>query len=234
MSRSRRRSRQSIPKAWHSDQGKVPSPINGMNRARATFQNGLWTNSFNHHVRQRSRVRRSMPRLSRKARTRSALSPCRMAETNTTTTPSRPYVPENAPTEAYAACGIPPGHSKNYRGRSAWDPPRCPPVRLGVCARNQPDAVCPYNASNRLGDKVPPNRYRIAQETQIGFCPPGNSGPSSLRFCCSHSEMGRMTPVKQAFTGVPFLRHFEGHLRLSITHRASNRRFYPRFARRCS
>ena len=43
-----------------------------------------------------------------------------------------------------------------------------------------------------------------------------------------------MTPVKQAFTGVPFLRHCEGHLRLSITHPASNRRFYPRFARRCS
>ena len=46
--------------------------------------------------------------------------------------------------------------------------------------------------------------------------------------------MGGTAPAKQAFAGVPFLRLFEGHLRLSFTHRETNRPFCPRFASPCS
>ena len=172
--------------------------------------------------------------LSRNAPTRPSLSPWRIAEPTPPPLPGRPCVPENGPRAEYVACGIPPGHNKNYHGRPAWGPPPRPRVLPAVYARNWPDAVCPNNANSRLGDKLPPFPCRISQTTQIRSCPPGNTGASSLRSFWSHSEMGGMAPAKQAFAGVPFLRLFEGHLRLSITHRETNRRFYPRFASPCS
>ena len=59
-SSSKRSRRSSMAKLRHNDRGNVLGHNGGMNRARASFQNVLWTKRPNHHCRQRSRVRRSI------------------------------------------------------------------------------------------------------------------------------------------------------------------------------
>ena len=88
LSRSKRRSRRSTSKLTHNDKGRVFWHNGGMNRARASLQNALSTKIPSHHWRQRSSVRRSMPKLSRNNFTRSGFRPWIMAETSTTTKPA--------------------------------------------------------------------------------------------------------------------------------------------------
>ena len=63
------------PKARPKDSGSVFSQIRGMNQARAIFQNELCTKVSSHQARQRSSVRRSIPRASRKICIRSGSDP---------------------------------------------------------------------------------------------------------------------------------------------------------------
>src|SRR6266404_891641 len=62
LSKSSNRSRRSsILKTSHKDRGKVFESRGRENRARAAFQNELWTKVCSHHSRQRSTVRRLTP-----------------------------------------------------------------------------------------------------------------------------------------------------------------------------
>ena len=125
LSSSSSRSRRSTSKLTHNEKGSVFWHNGGMNRARASFQNELWTKVPSHHWRHRSSVRRSIVQcFSRSDRTRSASDREPWPRPARRPSPHKPAAPESAPTVGSAVAGNPLLAQQKLKRQSHCGPPR--------------------------------------------------------------------------------------------------------------